>query len=402
MFAFNMAGHASSLVLAQNGVSDTDLPEITPREYRNRAAAHSPGSSRQTQTTFIDPNELFPNLASPIYAAAPGGLVLSVGTERSFINAARAHATDSLLVLDRDPWARRYVRTNAALLRLAQGDIGLYRHLRFYAPLEEWQEFAAMARNSGALALPLTDFTSRDNFDFWSFWARLKMPLARKFFTDTEEPPFLNRLGYFTLPHDFGEAWPRELQPYQPFYHAQYPHDERLYSNLQSISQTYDIDDVDCDLSDIDRLTRIIGVLHSIGIRLSLFDISTTWLREFIGDGKLEKIVETLGLIASDESILMFTTRTHFPLKDVYAWELGATFQNTDRELAETYFYVYNAFRFGTLREILRERGHLQDVFFNTDRLERMFHDLGYRYFQERQVDDSEILRWIRKHPAVP
>src|SRR4051812_12231704 len=69
--------------------------------------------------TYLAPNETNPQDARALLGKSNGGIYVSVGSERSFIGAAMAKA-GRIVVVDTDPEIIRFVRLNAALLRVAR------------------------------------------------------------------------------------------------------------------------------------------------------------------------------------------------------------------------------------------------------------------------------------------
>ncbi len=249
---------------------------------------HSPNSPKLTIPDYSEyaiPNELHPEDARDILTQSPGGLYVSVGTERGFIGAALANKISHLLLIDYDPAVVSYNLINIALLQSAKNRSD-YLHLRLKASFEDWQK-AAAERN-----MPLESREVLRNADMYRRWQLIQAhnPLNR---------PQTNHIG----------SEPNE----RLFVNANYLDDDHLFDTLKSMADGGRIRAIELDLRDAAAIEALTKAIHSSQVKLGVLDLSNAWETgaawkpDYIGKEAFRALLLAFSKTANSKSILMVT-----------------------------------------------------------------------------------------------
>jgi len=222
--------------------------------------------SRFTFSSYVEPNELHPEHARPIFEKAQPGAYVSVGTERSFVGAAAAGATHLVLV-DRDPAVASYNRANAELLRLAA----------------DREQYLALRRTSLDGVLRVARLRG------WSDERVRRLHDDLKVFHPAQRDHIL---------HDTSGL---------AFAGVNYLRDDTLFSRLKSIADAGRIAVLNMRLDDEPLAAAMTEALADAGARLGVLDVSNAWYTQYMGERPFAELVATMSRIADSRSIVMVT-----------------------------------------------------------------------------------------------
>ncbi|MDX6769365.1 MAG: hypothetical protein SF051_07520 [Elusimicrobiota bacterium] len=226
--------------------------------------------ARRAWDSFVRPNELYPEKARGILAAAGEGLYASVGTERGFIGAAMAPRATHLLLMDRSAAVAEYNRMNVALLRLAR-DRAEYRRLRLEGSARE------AARLSEERGLPAADT------------ALLADPAAwRKWRSAQSGNPLNARSGGV-------------------FRGSNYLHDDALFARLKSMADGGRIAVTRAVFNDPASVRRLADGIDAAGVPLSVLDLSNAWWSGYLPRKALRGLLDAARAVAGPEAVLLIT-----------------------------------------------------------------------------------------------
>lgn len=224
----------------------------------NFPAIELPKATEQTKLGYVHPNELDPIRAKEIWqAVAPGGVHLSVGSERSFVAAGLIRGVDTLLLTDIDPEVVQYNRVNALLLKLST-DREDYVALRT-AKLSEWKRRA----NSADISPAETDLLLRGH-RFWSSLYKELNPLLA---------PLLDRSS------SHGKT----------FQEANYLRYEAQFNRIQELAKRNAIWTLHINLFDSSNTKTLSGFLASKRKSIHSLDVSNAWTYRVASDLRFVK-----------------------------------------------------------------------------------------------------------------
>lgn len=229
---------------------------------------------------FVAPNEQKPREALAIVGKAPGGVYVSVGTERGFIGAALAPGTTHLLLLDRDSNVVRFNHINIALLKLAK-DRGEYIDWRLYATHEEW---VAAARERG---LDPETFEWIRDFESWKWWQHV----VRR------NPEF--------LPLHLAPGSVEGIE--EMFQDANYVYDDALFDKVHELAKRNRIKSVVADLSDGKVVRTVVEALQNAKLPISVLDLSNAWWPDYISERRSARLIGQFQQVAIPQSVLLLT-----------------------------------------------------------------------------------------------
>ena len=232
---------------------------------------------------FIAPNEKNPQQAIPALKKTPGGVYLSVGTERAFIGAALSNA-DHLMILDYDRLTLLFNRINIALLKAAP-DRESYLKLRLEASAAKWLSAAETLPSGSPERVVLSDLNS---FKWWEIKVR--------------------KGAQFERPQSFFELH-QEKPANGAFVGANYLWDDELFSKLHQMALDNKIEAHLVDLRDAEATSRVARAIYRAkgAGSLAALDVSNAWDGAYVGKEPLDRLFETLDLVARPDSLVMIT-----------------------------------------------------------------------------------------------
>ncbi|MGE3683146.1 MAG: hypothetical protein AB7G93_15595 [Bdellovibrionales bacterium] len=212
-------------------------------------------------------------LLSALKDASPGMLV-TVGTERGFMEAANAPSINRLVIIDKSEAVITYNQINILLLRMAK-DRDHYLRLRLRPDIEEWN---AAARFAG--------LSSEEQRFLVRHQAQWKIRVAEHYlFRNFHRPPRANAA----------------------FAEVNYLFDDGLFAPIQDLARTGGIETYHIDLEDLEKVTELIVRLRLIGLPLSILDLSNAWMGRYLSREGLTHLIAELNGLASDKSLLVIT-----------------------------------------------------------------------------------------------
>lgn len=240
------------------------------------------------QESWISPNEYFPEALKWVLKEAPNGLVISVGSERGFIDLALAKNVTHLLLTDNNRAVVLFNSINIALLKLAENQAS-YLYLRLDATIENWREKVHHSINLDDESKRL--LTDKRSFDFW-------IKMVRK----------CKKLGFYAL-HQWHHK--RPLPPLRPyiqtyFKNSNYLQNNNLFNRLSSLAKRNRIQAVHIDFSE-EKLLDLVQLLEFKKIRLSVIDVSNAWWPKYFGLKRLGEIIGDFFTLAENKSIVVVT-----------------------------------------------------------------------------------------------
>jgi hypothetical protein len=244
--------------------------------------------------SFVTPNERDPQLAQEIWDASPGGLYLSVGTERGFIGASLANNTTHLLLVDVDPKVMIYDRTNIALLKLST-DRKDYLHLRFEASPKEWQ--ARIAKNTSLNIEERAVLSLAENHSFWQ-----KAVSFKSLFMHASALP----------QKDHGKD----------FRNANYLVYDDQFQRLKTMADDGRIRYLSLNLNDQAQVTSLVEKLKALKIKIGVLDVSNAWWGIYVGEDGINHLIRKFAEIAFSDSLVMITEKA--PVKGSSRWDYFA------------------------------------------------------------------------------
>lgn len=203
--------------------------------------------------TFIAPNEQNPCKAKPVYEGMDSSRVLlSVGTERSFIGAALSKAS-YLFMFDMDSGVTVYNEINTLLLKAAN-DRADYLYLRLESGKEEWQ------RRFSQIGVRFEEGDGNENIDaLWQFWN----VRVRNSVLGNEKLDFI----------DFHEFKCKD-EKYCFFSNANYLYEDDLFDHLKWMADNDRLYNFNVAMDGFKEGSRVLETLSALEVKLGLVDIS--------------------------------------------------------------------------------------------------------------------------------
>ena len=238
------------------------------------------------KTSFVSPNERDPQEALGIWNEAPGGLYLSVGTERGFIGASLANNTTHLLLVDVDPKVMIYDRMNIALMKLSK-DRKDYLQLRYKTSQQEWLRRASL--DSRLSKDEVQVLSSAENYKFWKQAVNFKS----WFMYDNALPK-----------KDKGEG--------KEFNKANYLVYDDQFLRLKSMADSGRIRFTSLNLNDQTAVSHLVKQLSDLKIKINVLDISNAWWGTYVAESNINYFVKEFAKISTSESLLLMTEKAYF------------------------------------------------------------------------------------------
>lgn len=230
--------------------------------------------------SFIEPNELYPELLIPTLerATAPG-VHIFLGTERGFMGGALSKNATHLLGLDRDPFVVMYNRLIIAMLVLANSKFEFYEMrtdlLYFKSVLEE--DGPDKGLDSKTLLQYLEVLQSNDT---------LKNPQLK---TKRE------RTVYW--------MWRTDIERQE----VRYWENSELFKKVKGMAEKGHIRAELLDFKKLEEVAQLAESLQESQLKISSIDFSNAYEKQYIGFERIKEVVKTFGEALQEESLLIFT-----------------------------------------------------------------------------------------------
>ncbi|MCX6112547.1 MAG: hypothetical protein NTY22_04575, partial [Proteobacteria bacterium] len=207
--------------------------------------------------SYIQPNELHPENAKPIFDKINKGVYISVGSERGFISASMTGASD-LLLIDKYGGVVLYNRIKIGLISISRSKEDL-RYLILKASGDEWVK--RVNEYEGPLASEVRDvLTDKRNFDFFQRELRDGDDVIMDLVSGTN--------NYIITDYN-------------------YHFNQILYNRLKSMTNEGRISAHLVDLTDTDLMRQIADNIKARGLTIGALDISNAWGSTYKGTNSL-------------------------------------------------------------------------------------------------------------------
>lgn len=217
---------------------------------------------------YVAPNEMQPELMLPLTQNAKPGTLVSVGTQRCFMAAAKLTQITKIHCFDMDLGIVFFDLLNIRLLELAK-DRRDFLWLTLDAPVEEWRK-----RFSSS---PMTTEMVDDLYEFWNLRFRIN-PLNR-FFIRTPAPMTFAEMNYL--------------------------YDDLLFSRVQELARAHAFAIDWINIIRMNQVSELVDAMKSEGDSLSILDLSN--VADWTGSPALAKPILTLGQVGNPNTIILQT-----------------------------------------------------------------------------------------------
>ncbi len=229
----------------------------------------------ESDSSFLVPNEQYPQQAKVLLEDSIPGVYASVGTERGFISASMAEQATHLLLFDYDPNVAKYNRINTALLELASNRVE-YLNLRLKSTHASWDK---LVKSNPSLSAETRAFLN--NPDNWKWWNQNVRKEARF--------------------QDFHSNGGRSFQG------VNYLFEDAPFEKLSRMAKEGKIQSVVGDLGNENFTKQIAESIKKAGLHLSVLDVSNAWWNAYTPTQGLESALKNFGSVASDRTRFLFT-----------------------------------------------------------------------------------------------
>lgn len=282
---------------------------------------------------------------APLLSGSPPGAFVTVGGDRAYRGAALLPSIESLVIFDNDAGTVRFNQINAKLLKAK--DLATYRYLRWESKFNEWQS--------------LDKSLSEEDFKFWRKIVLSEETLSEKlnrFESDIVSKRFMKlyaEKNRMSLRDSAWYLWTSQTNQCAIFFledpqknkfldaasfvryrQGNYLFDEQLYQRLKSLALANKIFSVVADLSEQSTQDLIIAAFHDFDVTISVLDLDNTYVEDYIGPIKYERLVNGLLPSGKDNSLLIAmknkVTDDRYPREQhcefhIYNAYLGFTFE---------------------------------------------------------------------------
>lgn len=226
---------------------------------------------------FTAPNEEYPQRLIPYLQKAPSGVIVAVGTERGFIDAANTPNATGLLLTDIDKSIVAYNQVNMLLLKISKDrDRENYDELRLHPSESEWLQAAERAHLDPATTRHLLSQLNNwkadvvDNRDFASF----------------QRPP---------------------TRRWSKFGPANYLYNDNPFAKIQKLAKSNTVAPMELNLSNAEAVENLVSQMKQEHLTLSVLDLSNAWWNFHIDRKVLKRDLELFNSVASPETLLIIT-----------------------------------------------------------------------------------------------
>lgn len=240
--------------------------------------------------TYVLPNENYPDLAVGTWKKSGTGIYISVGTDRAFLGAAASNAT-YLLALDTDPGIVVYNRMMIEMLKLANDGRDLQKMRTNFDYLKEKFE---LAKNEG----------KKMNFAFID--ETLENPKWQLLINHSMSNYDQNKLHWM---------WRDDNERSEVIYWK----NPILFAKMKKMAVDGHIQAELFDFSDAQRLKELEKSIHNAHLDIAILDLSNAWKESYLGAKGITQIVNILGPVFKNTSILLFTWLKYKGLPIEYA-----------------------------------------------------------------------------------
>jgi hypothetical protein len=245
---------------------------------------------------FLQPNETTPRAARAVWAKAPAGAYVTVGTDRGFIAAGLAPRVTDLVLVDLNPRAVVINRINIALLRLARSRDEYLRWRTQPLGFDDWQVLFQKA------SVPPADRELLGDHRAWVAWqwGIVRNPKLDRFHTD---PRFV-----------------RPVRRDTPFLDANYLYYPAQFRRVQKLARSGHISAHQLDLTRPDSVRELVLALQQANIPISVLDLSNAWDHDAMTAAQFADVLHAFEPVLRKGSRLLVTDLIYDPGRPDERW----------------------------------------------------------------------------------